>query len=106
MLGWFKERSKFAKLAGIWIDVTGLIPGDSGQIAVYASGILKQSPMTPEDAWLSALMNWTYNMPDVESKVMLADGLLKFLVDGRQQSLFSAEARGHALMLAREITGK
>ena len=106
MFGWLKEKTKFAKVAGVWADVTDINPGDNGQVSVFASRIMAQSGMTPEDAWLSALTNWTYNMPDLESREMLANGLLKFLVDGRQYALFSDNARSSALMLAREITGR
>ena len=106
MFGWIKEKTKYAKVAAVWADVTGINPGDNGQISVYAFRILQQSGMSPEDAWLSALVNWTYNMPDMQSREMLAGGLLKFLADGRQHSLFSDDARNSALMLAREITDK
>lgn len=79
MLGWLVERAKMGKIAGQWLSSTQLDPGDNGQIAVMASGLIKAAGMRLEDAWLTALVKWTFNHPDPESKFVLATGILRFL---------------------------
>jgi hypothetical protein len=79
MLGWLVERGKMGKIAGQWFSSTQLDPGDNGQIAVMASGLIKTAGMHVEDAWLTALVKWTFNHPDLESKFVLATGILRFL---------------------------
>lgn len=79
MLGWIAERTRMAKIAGQWVSATQLDPGDRGQISVMASGLIQSAGMRLEDAWLSALVNWTHNHLDSESKFVLASGILRFL---------------------------
>ena len=79
MLGWFKEKTKFANIAGKWYDATRLNPGDGGQISVYASSLIKNRLLRAEDAWLYSLVEWTIHNPYPEFKFLLANGIIKFL---------------------------
>ena len=103
MFEWFKERTRFAQIAGVWFDVTSIDTGDKGQVAVFASRLMKMSPMTAEDAWLSAVANWTHNMPYPESRVLLAEGIARFIEDPRARNLFSDEAASAAAAVALQI---
>lgn len=79
MLQWLAERTRMGKIIGLWSDATQLNPGDSGQVAVMASRLIKVANMRAEDAWLSALTNWAHNHPDPEARFVLATALLRFL---------------------------
>lgn len=92
MLKWFKERHQFAKVAGLWADVTRFDPGDRGQVAVMASNMRKQVVVSPEDAWLTGLVNWMYNIPNEEYQRALAHNILEFLDFAEHKLIFSKEA--------------
>ncbi len=106
MFGWFKERAKFAHVAGIWFDITNIDTGDNGQVAAYASNLMKISPISAEDAWLTAVVNWTNNMPYRETRVLLAKGVTHFIDDPRSHPLFSHDARSAAAFVAFQILGQ
>lgn len=103
MLGWIKEKTAFAKIAGKWYDATNLNPGDNGQISALASSLIKRTEITTQDAWLSALVNWTYNCPHPEFKFMLARGILDFLDKYRYEIEFSDSAVISAITIADKI---
>ena len=79
MLGWLKEKTKFANIAGKWYDATRLNPGDGGQISIFASSLIKNNSFRAEDAWLTALVDWTLNSPHPEFRFLLANGIIRFL---------------------------
>ena len=93
MLGWLSERTKMARLAGLWHDATRIDPGDGGQVAVVASSMIKASGMRPEDAWLAALTNWIFNHPYPEAQSMLAHALIRFLDIYEHSAGLSPECR-------------
>lgn len=103
MFGWIKEKTTFAKIAGKWYDATNMNPGDNGQISVFASTLIKKTSMKPEDAWLSALVNWTCNCPHAEFKFLLAQGILKFLDEFWYEIDFSTSAVSSAREVASNI---
>lgn len=79
MLGWIKEKTTFAKIAGKWFDATQMNPGDNGQISIFASSLIKNQYFRLEDAWLTSLVNWTFHSPNPEFKFLLANGIIRFL---------------------------
>ena len=79
MLGWIKEKTTFAKIAGQWYDATNMNPGDNGKISVFASTLVKNHFLRAEDAWLTALVNCTFNSPYPEFRFLLANGIIRFL---------------------------
>ncbi|MAG65293.1 MAG: hypothetical protein CMK74_05395 [Pseudomonadales bacterium] len=93
MLGWLSERTKMARLAGLWHDATHLDPGDGGQVAVMASNMIKASGMRPEDAWLAALTNWIFNHPYPDTQRMLANAAIRFLDIYEHSAGLSPECR-------------
>lgn len=93
MLNWVIERTRMTQIAGKWASATQLDPGDNGQIAVMASECIKTLGMRLEDAWLSALVKWTFNHPDPESKLILSIGILRFLDIYGHAIGFSPECR-------------
>lgn len=105
MLGWLIEKTKMAKLAGQWYDATGLNPGDRGQIGTLASSLIKNKLFRVEDAWLAALVNWTFNSPHPEFKFLLANGILRFLDIYEYIIPFDPELRVSARQVANTIVG-
>lgn len=106
MLGWIVERTKMGKIAGQWASATQLDPGDRGQVAVMASGLIKSAGMRLEDAWLSALVNWTHNHPDPESKFVLATGIIRFLDIYGHSAGLSPECRDASREVAESLVGQ
>lgn len=103
MLGWLSERTRMAKLAGLWADATRLDPGDRGQVAVMASNFIKTTGMRTEDAWLSALVNWSFNHPDPEARFVLANGIARFLDIYGHSAGLSPECRDASREAAEKI---
>ncbi len=103
MLGWLSERTRMAKLAGLWMDATRLDPGDGGQIATMASGLIKTANMRTEDAWLTSLGNWAFNHPDPEAQFILASGLVRFLDIYGHSAGLSPECRNATREIAVEL---
>lgn len=93
-----------AKIAGQWASATQLNPSDKGQIAIIATGLIRNTNMRTEDAWLSALVNWTYNHPDPESKFVLSSGILRFLDIYGHSAGLSPECRSASREVAERLT--
>ena len=106
MLGWIVERTKMGKIAGQWASATQLDPGDRGQVAVMASGLIKSAGMRLEDAWLSALVTWAHNHPDPESKFVLATGIIRFLDIYGHSAGLSPECRDASREVAESLVGQ
>lgn len=79
MFGNFKTSMKFGSISGKWAKSTGIDPGDKGQVAKKAMEYMNNLGLEPEDAWLTALVNWMNGMPWQDSKEMMARGLTQFL---------------------------
>lgn len=103
MLGWIKEKTTFAKIAGQWYDATNMNPGDNGQISVFASTLVKNHFFRAEDAWLTALVNWTFNSPYPEFRFLLANGIIKFLDIYEFIIPFDPEAKATSRKVANSI---
>ncbi|MDO9625150.1 MAG: hypothetical protein Q7J46_14300 [Pseudomonas sp.] len=106
MIGWLVERSKMVALAGKWFDATNLNPGDSGQIATFASNLIKSQGCRVEDAWLTGVVNWTFNCPAPEFRFLLANGILRFLDIYEHSAGLSPESRDAAREVAENIIGE
>lgn len=101
MLGWLLEKNRMAKIAGLWFDATSLNPGDNGQIGLAASDFIKSTGARPEDAFLTALVNWAFHHPNPESKFVLAEGIQKFLEIYGFSAGLSPECRDAAMLAAK-----
>jgi hypothetical protein len=92
-----------AKLAGLWADATRLDPGDGGQVAIMASNFIKMAGVRTEDAWLSALVNWSFNHPDPEARFVLASGIIRFLGIYGHSAGLSPECRDASRVIAEKL---
>lgn len=100
MLQWLSDRTKMFKLSGKWSDATRLDPGDNGQIAMFASDLMKQYGLRAEDAWVTALGNWMYHHPVPEMRMAIASGILRFLDIYAHTMAVSSEVRQSVGQLA------
>lgn len=103
MLGWIIDRTKMASLAGKWVDATGIDPGDKGQVAVMAAGLMKVTGARAEDAWFSCLMKWMNNHPDYHTKELIALGVTRFLDIYGHSAGLSPEVKSAAMTIAEAI---
>ncbi len=92
MLSWLKRRGKYGVVARHWGEVTGLDPGDRGQIAVFADRVVAAMGCEPEDAWLTGLVAWVEGMPATTPyRVLLREAIIEFIATPRARVMFSAE---------------
>ncbi len=79
MFSKIKAIHKISMMPGKWAAATGIDTGDQGQIVNAAHDYVNKLGFNPEDAWLTALVNWMSGMPWQESKEIIAHGILIFL---------------------------
>lgn len=79
MFGAIKNAHRISTMGAKWVRVTSIDPGDKGQVLDLASSYIRTLSLSPEDAWVIAIVNWISGMPWPEEKCMLSRGLLKFL---------------------------
>lgn len=89
-----------------WIGCTSLDPGDRGQIARVASKYVVSEGIQPEDAWLTALMQWMIGMPFPENKRRIAIALNYFLEQCEGRIPLSAATIIGARLVADEVLGE
>lgn len=83
--------------------ITGIDPGDRGQVVTKALQYIQNLGHSPHDAWLISFMNWIDGMPRPEDKRQVALGHLQFLEENEKKGTypFSPEYVGpafHALL--------
>jgi hypothetical protein len=86
-----------------WKQITGIDPGDRGQVVTKAESYVTNLGHTPEDAWLISFMNWIDGMPWPQEKRQVALGHLQFLEENEKKGMipFSSDVVGpafHALL--------
>lgn len=95
-----KTAHKLSSMGAKWAAATGVDPGDKGQLVTLALQYVSNLSLEPEDAWLTAMVNYMNGMPYQDSKHILAAAMLKFLDAEEGKIAFSAMcilgARGHA----------
>ncbi len=84
-----KIQLKFGNITRKWVSSTRLDPGDKGQVARKAIEYINNLKLKPEDAWISALVNWMIEMPYPDSKEMLAHAIIQFLDTNGSKIAFS-----------------
>lgn len=70
---------KLGAIGSKWISATSVDPGDKGQVAKIATKYMVDGGMEAEDAWLTAMVNWMSGMPWPDSKLMVAEAIVRFL---------------------------
>ena len=108
MFGLSSTRSKLKTISKTWARVTGVDPGDKGQILTKAESYVSNIGCGVENAWLIAFMNWMDGMPWADSKSLLAKALLDFLEENEKKNLiaFSGKYVGPAFHAAVALIGK
>lgn len=108
MFGLSSTRSKLKSISKTWAKVTGVDPGDKGQILTKAESYVSNIGCGVEDAWLIAFMNWMDGMPWADSKSLLARALLDFLEANEKKNTiaFSGEYVGPAFHAAIALIGE
>ncbi len=103
MFSKIKAIHKISMMPGRWVAATGIDTGDQGQIVNAAHDYVNKLGLHPEDAWLTALVNWMRGMPWQENKEIIALGILVFLeaYEGRiaLSSTVILNAREHAFKI-------
>jgi len=89
---------KFGSISSKWLSATSIDPGDKGQVARKATEYVNNLGLEPEDAWITALVNWMLDMPWPDSQAMLARGLISFLDEYEGKVALSA----HTIITARQ----
>ena len=74
-----KTAHKLSSMGAKWVAATGVDPGDKGQLVSLATQYVSNLGLDPEDAWLTAMVNYINGMPHQDSKNMLAVAMLRFL---------------------------
>lgn len=70
---------KLGTIGSKWLSATSVDPGDKGQVAKIATKYMVDGGMEPEDAWLTAMVDWMSGMPWPDSKLMVAQAMVRFL---------------------------
>lgn len=87
-----KRMHRLLSMGNKWIQVTSLDPGDRGQIVRVASRYLENDVgVTPEDAWLRALVGWIQGLPWRDNQRVLMHALQLFLDRYEHELPFSME---------------
>jgi hypothetical protein len=106
----FKLGHKILSIQNKWLGSTGIDPGDGTQILNKALEYVKNLGFHPEDAWLTALVNWMDGMPSQNSKNLIAQGIINFLNEYEGKIALSSgaiiNARAHALVILSESGGE
>jgi hypothetical protein len=105
MFGALKAAHKLGAVGAKWASATGVDPGDNGQVAKLASQYIANLNIDPEDAWVSALVTWMNGMPWPDSKLMVAEAMLRFLDAYEGKIALSAATIIGARCAAEEIIG-
>ncbi|MDP3979264.1 MAG: hypothetical protein Q8P85_14950 [Pseudomonas sp.] len=100
MFGKIRTWHKIAAVSSKWASTTGIDAGDRGQVVNAACDYVKNLGFHPEDAWLTALVNWMDGMPWQDCKEVIAHGIFIFLEAHEGKVALSAgaiiNAREHA----------
>jgi hypothetical protein len=102
MFGTLRAGHKLGAIGAKWAGATSVDPGDKGQVVKVAAQYMDRG-MDPEDAWLTAMTSWMSGMPWPDSKLMLAQAMVKFLDAYEGKIALSATTIIGARQAAQEI---
>lgn len=103
MFGALKAIGKLTKMSSTWASITSIDPGDRGQISKKANEYMANLKMSPEDAWLMALVNWTKGMPWPKEKKLVANGIIRFVDTSAAKLDVSPTVAASARQVAHDI---